>query len=156
VCEVAETLDIKLKPAIATKQEYCWRELFSCTTTVLSPMLRLQQDRQIETSRSRFCHIHLTAPTSHRAIFLPAVLLKRYYAVVGWAVMKCKKRCVQGFGSNLSNDSPMEPGRMWTAIKSLWNYREAMLKNRRVGVYISLSLSLDDIFFTILFTFVLK
>lgn len=38
VCEVAGMLDIKLKPAVATKEDYCWRKPFSCTTTVLIPM----------------------------------------------------------------------------------------------------------------------
>jgi len=108
VYEVVEMLDINVKPAIATEEKYCWRKLFCCTTTVLIPMQQPQQDRQIETSSSRFCHIHLTVLSSHRVTFMSAVHLKRHYAVAGLAVMKkCKKRCIHGFGSNLTHASPM-------------------------------------------------
>ena len=108
VCEVVEMLDINLKPTIATEDKYCWPTLFCCTSTVLIPMQQPQQDRQFETSSSRFCHIQLTVPSSHHATFMPAVHLKKHYAVAGLAVVKkCKKRCVHGFGSNLKHASPM-------------------------------------------------
>jgi hypothetical protein len=69
---------------------------------LLIPMQRPQQDRPIETSSSRLCHIYLTVPYSHLATFMPMLQLKRHYAVAGLAVMKCKKRCMHGFGSKLN------------------------------------------------------
>lgn len=121
VYEVVEMLDINVKPAIATEEKYCWRKLFCCTTTVLIPMQQPQQDRQIETSSSRFCHIHLTASTSHRVTFMPLI----HYVVTGLVA----KRCVHGFGNKLKRASPKELGRLWADTKGVCNCSQPALKN---------------------------
>lgn len=86
VSEVGEVLDIR-QIETCSSQEDCLQKLFSCTMTLLAPMLRLQLYRQFETSSSWSCCIHLTVLTSHLATSMPSVHLEKHYMVTGLAVM---------------------------------------------------------------------
>jgi hypothetical protein len=73
VCEVAEMLDIKLKPAIATTEEYSWRKLLSCNTKLLIPNVAAatrQTNRKLK--------FEVLPHLPYLATFMPAAQLKRH------------------------------------------------------------------------------
>jgi hypothetical protein len=65
-------------------------------------MVRLQQQRQFETSSWRFCYIHLAVPTSHHATFVPLFHVKGITWSRVWQCEEVKERFIHGFSNNLT------------------------------------------------------
>lgn len=133
-------LKTKWNLQFATKEKDCCRKLFSCTTTILTSMSRLQQCKRFEISSLRLCHIHLAVPTLHHATFMPLDHLQKHYVVTSLDVIKWKKWHICGFRNKQKPSSLIESGNLWTISKRVWNCWETMLRSNITVTHISLCL----------------
>jgi hypothetical protein len=134
----------KLKPEIRNKR------IEPLSKTVLLPHDNAHLHAAaatLETLNLGFCHIDLTAQTSHQATFMPSDRL-----LLGVRFGSDKKSERNGpylnSGHNLKRASPMESESLRTDTQSVSSCREAMLKNDAPVTYISIYLwSVTDLVF---------